>query len=90
MFIEFYKKYIYRPTTKFYQNLFFIKNTPSAGIEYNLSPSQLIESENSLTTKIFKEVTVIQFYSWTIIILYIITIIEFIYLIINQNVSLYI
>lgn len=83
VFLEFYKKYIYRPTTKFYQNLFFIKNNPSTGIEYDLSPSQLIESENSLTTKIFKEITVIQFYSWTIISLYIVTIIEFIYLLIN-------
>lgn len=63
VFIRFYKQYIYRPTTKFYYNLFFIKETPSAGVEYNLTPSQVLEASNGLETKIFREITVIQFYN---------------------------
>ena len=80
MFINFYKNYLLRPSTKFFTNIFFLKYAPSTNIDYNLTPSQIIEASNSLTSKIYKEITVIQFYNWSIICLYVVTFFEIIYL----------
>lgn len=80
VFIQFYKNYLYRPTTKFYCNLFFLKYSPSSKISYTLIPNFLIETEQGLKIKKLQEINLIQFYNKTILILYIIILLNLCYL----------
>lgn len=82
VFIKFYKDYLYRPTTKFYYNLFFLKYSPSAGINYTLTSNFLIETDKNLKIKKLQEINLNQFYNYTIILLYLVTILNVCYLII--------
>lgn len=90
VFIQFYKNYLYRPTTKFYCNLFFLKYSPSGGIVYTLIPNFLIETEKTLKIKKLQEINIINFYNKTILILYIVILFDLCYLLFKLNVSLFI
>ena len=90
VFIKLYRDYLYRPTTKFYYNLFFLKNNPSTNMTYTLVSNFLIETDKNLKIKKLQEINLKQFYNFVIISLYLISIINIFYLFIKINVNVYI
>ena len=63
VYIKFYKNVLCRPSTKFMQNLFFIRYNFFSLVSTLLVPSILIQAAPTTKLKLFKESTVYKSYS---------------------------
>ena len=52
-FISLFTKYVYRPSVRFYQNIFFLKHTPGLLFKTSLH-MQLFTQKESLESKLYK------------------------------------
>ena len=81
MYIKYYKNVLFKPSTKFFTNIFSIKYSPSINSNTYLHPQILIEQEKNLKIKFFKEFNLLYFYNNCVITLHILFLIEIMYLI---------